>query len=315
MTAAETVVEAVRNVAFGPASTFRNLTVQPLVSPVEREPDYVVLDEGLARGWVEITEVTESGRVPELKAVNRGGLPVLLLDGEELLGAKQNRVVNLSILLRPQSSTAIPVSCVESGRWHHASRGFAASPRTMFAVGRAAKMRHVNASLIASEARVSDQHEVWNLIAEKAARLETRSDTSAMAAMYDTLGSTLDEFVSAFPALERQIGAVFIVNGRVAGLELFDAESTWRKLFPKVIRSYALDAIDRARETSVAGSPPKTRAFVRTVMSSRASVFPAVGEGDDVRLAGRGDLVGAALVARGRAVHLSAFPAESRSRK
>ena len=55
----------------------------------------------------------------------------------------------------------------------------------------------------------------------------------------------LDEFVAAFTPVERQVGAVFFVNGRAAGLELFDAPRTWRTLAPKLIRSYALDALDQ----------------------------------------------------------------------
>ena len=66
-----------------------------------------------------------------------------------------------------------------------------------------------------------------------------------MSAMYDKVDHSLEEFVAAFLPAERQVGAVFLVNGRVVGLELFDAPSTWRKLSPKLVRSYALDAIDR----------------------------------------------------------------------
>ena len=77
------------------------------------------------------------------------------------------------------------------------------------------------------------------------------SDTSAMSAMFDARHVALDEFVTAFTPVERQVGAVFFVNGRAAGLELFDAPRTWRTLAPKLIRSYALDALDQ-EEGSVA---------------------------------------------------------------
>ena len=59
--------DAVRDVACGPAVTFQNLTLVPLIAAHEREADYKVLDEALALGWVEITESSESGQVPELK--------------------------------------------------------------------------------------------------------------------------------------------------------------------------------------------------------------------------------------------------------
>ena len=170
---------------------------------------------------------------------------MLLLDGEELLGAKQNRVLNLTILAPAHQTCVIPVSCVESGRWHHVSRDFAASPRAHFAEGRAEKMRHVTSSLKEDGSRSSDQAEVWSHIAEKSARLGARSDTAAMSAMFEARHVALDEFVAAFTPVERQVGAVFFVNGRAAGLELFDAPRTWRTLAPKLIRSYALDALDQ----------------------------------------------------------------------
>jgi hypothetical protein len=123
--------------------------------------------------------------------------------------------------------------------------------------------------------------------------------------MYERLDHSLEDFIAAFPPVERQVGAVFLVNGRLAGLELFDASSTWRKLSPKLVRSYALDAIDRKQ-----AGPPVTshdgRFLIDAVVSSQSAVFPAVGEGEDVRLGGR-DVIGAALVARERAIHLSAF--------
>jgi ARG and Rhodanese-Phosphatase-superfamily-associated Protein domain len=243
-----------------------------------------------------------------LKIVNRGDMAVLLLDGEELLGAKQNRVINLTILVPARHSSVIPVSCVESGRWRRTSKSFMSAPRTQFAEGRAAKMRQVTSSLLASGVRRSDQHAVWSVIAEKSARLGATSDTAAMSAMYDKVDHSLDDFVAAFPPVDRQVGAVFVVNGRLAGLELFDASSTWRKLAPKLVRSYALDAIDFQKQRCGPVASTVGRTLIEAVVSSKSSVFPALGEGEDVRLNGS-DIIGAALVARGRAIHVTAFSA------
>ncbi len=308
MTATETVFEAVREVVCGPGATFQNLTLLPLIADRDRAADYIVLDEALVKRWIEITEASEAGQVPELKVVNRGDMAVLLLDGEELIGAKQNRVLNLTILVPPHHSSTIPVSCVESGRWRRVSKHFHSAPRAHFAEGRAAKMHHVTNSLLASGKRRSDQQEVWRAIAEKSARLEAPSDTGAMSAMYDRLEHSLEDFVAAFQPGERQVGAVFLVNGRLVGLELFDAPGTWRKLSPKLVRSYALDAIDRQQRVPASVASTDGRMLIDAVISSKSAIFPAIGEGEDVRLTGH-DMTGAALVARNRTIHLSAFHA------
>jgi hypothetical protein len=85
--------------------------------------------------------------VGQPRAVNDGVRPVLLLDGEEVIGAKQNRIINLTVLVAAGTTVQLPVSCVEQGRWSMQSLRFAEAGRTMFASGRARKMRDVTASL------------------------------------------------------------------------------------------------------------------------------------------------------------------------
>ena len=150
MTAAVRIIDAVRGVECRPAMAFQNLARRLWSQTATVRPATWCLRYALARGWVTVTEVGEGGHVPELKVVNRGDVAVLLLDGEELVGAKQNRVLNLTILVPPQHTATIPVSCVESGRWRHVSHQFGSASRTQFAEGRAAKMRQVTSSLEAN---------------------------------------------------------------------------------------------------------------------------------------------------------------------
>jgi hypothetical protein len=306
--APQAFVDAVQHVAFGPVAVFQNLSVVPLLNRNQTEADYLTLDEAIAGGWAEITEVSDAGQVSELKVVVKGNKAVLLVDGEELIGAKQNRVLNLTILVPAPSTTPIPVSCVESGRWRHRSRAFESSPRAQFAEGRAARVQEVTGSLLGVGHRQSNQGEVWNLIAKKSARFGAISDTAAMSAVFEKVGGSLEGFVAAFPPVEHQVGAVFVIHGQPVGLELFDAASTWRKLSPKLVRSYAMDALDHARDAAgPMASPDLPNQFAGAVASSPTAAFPAAGEGQDVRLTGAA-IAGAALVARGRAVHISAFP-------
>jgi hypothetical protein len=71
--------------SIGAPQHFRHLSVFPLVHPAPRAPFYLTLDEGLAQGTVQVTEVSKGGHVPELRFINRGDRPVLLIDGEELV--------------------------------------------------------------------------------------------------------------------------------------------------------------------------------------------------------------------------------------
>ena len=304
------IIDAVSSIRIGEAMEYRNLTVFPLFTDKRKAAGYLTLDEALERKCSVITEVSEGGSVPELKFVNTGKEPVFLLDGEELIGAKQNRILNLSILVAAGKTLIIPVSCVEAGRWSHRSRHFASAPRAHYAQGRARKMAQVSASLRATGQRRSNQSEVWRDISEKSASFRVSSETSAMSDIYEQESVRLEDYVRPFAALEDQSGALFAIDGHIVGFDLFDSPETLRKLFPKLLRSYGLDALDRARseksEKRVQCSPAKADAFVKRVSAAKAEEFPAIGEGSDLRLTGR-TLTGAALLANDQVIHLSAF--------
>mgnify|MGYP007096643363 CR=1 FL=1 len=85
--------------SIGEAQSLRNLTVVPILDVTRSATGWLTLDHAMERGLAEVTEVSEGGSVPQLGFVNRGDAPVFLLDGEELVGAKQNRILNLSLLV------------------------------------------------------------------------------------------------------------------------------------------------------------------------------------------------------------------------
>ena len=304
------ITDAAAGIQVGQACVYRNLTVFPLLGSSEAATGYLTLDEALAMKCAQITEVSESGSVPELKFVNSSGKPIFLLDGEELVGAKQNRILNLSILVPAGVTLIIPVSCVEAGRWHHRSRQFPAAPRAHYAEGRARKMAQVSASMRSTGRRTSDQGEVWQNISEKFAKFDSFSETSAMSDIYEHEAARLEDYVKSFSVLEKQTGAIFAINGQIVGLDLFDSTETLRKLFPKLLRSYGLDALERVRskprESETECPPASANAFLCKVTQANEEEFPAVGEGKDIRLSGPA-LAGAALATADRIVHLSAF--------
>jgi hypothetical protein len=121
------ITAALDHVEVGTPVIAANLAMYPLLLPEDSAPGYLTLDEALAAGLASVTEVSESGSVPELLVTNGAKQPVLILDGEELVGTKQNRIVNLTILVAAAQTLRIPVSCVEAGRRVRRSREFAAA--------------------------------------------------------------------------------------------------------------------------------------------------------------------------------------------
>ena len=292
----------------GSPVAFENLTMFPLLGEDTGSGDYLTLDEALARKVVRITEVSEGGSVPELRFVNEGNRKVLLMDGEELVGAKQNRTLNITMLADAHSVLPLPVTCVEAGRSGTCSAEFSSGSRTHYAAGRAQKHASVSESLRTRGDRMADQGEVWADIDAKAMRLSSVSATHAMADMYEQNVASVEQFVEAIPARPGQRGAVFAIGGEIIGCDLFDSAATLSKLLPKMVRSYALDAVDRSAAGATAAPPRESdvQAFLDRLAAAETTRFPAVGLGEDLRLQAAG-LAGGALVVDGEVVRLGAF--------
>lgn len=298
----------------GVAIHFGSLSMVPLrAARGEPELGYLTLAEALQTQRSRVTEVSAGGSVPELAFENLSAdADVLLLDGEELVGAKQNRVLNLTLLVGPGKRIVIPVSCVEQGRWRHESAEFAASGNALFAGARAAKMAQVSESLRREGSRRADQGDVWARVAEKAEALDVRSSTGAMSEVFAARERERGAYERAFEAQPGQVGAVFVVHGAepIVGLELFDSASTFARCLPKILGSFVLEAIDRPSagpaERCAAVARQGAVELIEGLAACTPERFAALGEGEDLRYTVSG-LSGAGLYARGRLVHLSAF--------
>ena len=300
------ITDRLSGLEIGQPTTYRNMDVYPLLGAKLGEASYMTLDDALAQGCAEITEVSDQGSVPELRFLNTGDKPILLLDGEELVGAKQNRVLNLTILAPANDAITIPVSCVESGRWNRKSRKFSTSSRAHYARGRARKMEQVSASMDLNRGRRSDQSEVWSDIDAKMSRLHSASPTSAMSDMYESHAEKLDGYVTHVSPSEGQVGAIFAIDGKIVGLELFDHSETLAKLLPKLVLSYALDAIEVADRAGDKSDKIGAQAILDLCVDAEVKRFDAIGEGEDLRLSSS-KIAGAALVSDGQIVHLCGF--------
>jgi hypothetical protein len=264
---------------------------------------YRTLSDALASGEVLISEHAHAS-VPTLKVINQGTLPVLILDGDEVVGGLQNRVVNTTLLVPARSSFDLPVSCIEHGRWHQ-SRATFASGEAVHPSLRRQKVEQVTASFHASATAVADQAVVWSEVEASHRRTGTRSAT---AALRDGYVQRADELAEAERELhcpdDNPTGMIAMLEGRAVCADLFDRPAALRTYWSRLVRSYALEAVG-ARPDRAPRLDSAQRLLDRPLQAVRTS-FASPGMGDDVRVTGNG-VVGAALVYEASVLHAALF--------
>ena len=300
------ITTAIAGLEIGEPTFCGGLTVFPLLSRETSDLDYLLLGEGLREELVTVREVSMGGSVPDLEVENRADRPALIVDGEELVGAKQNRVANLTLLLPAGKTTIIPVSCVEQGRWSNDSPGFRVTDRLHFASGRAERYASVQQSMRSEGTRRSDQGRVWSSIDDKAVAMDAPSETGAMSEIFERHAKALDDYVRKVEAAPDQLGAIFSVAGGSYGLDLFDRHATLAAFLPRLVRSYGVDALERRTEGDEAAPDSAARDFLDRLGAGSFDDHPAVGLGRDVGIVTDG-AIGGALVVDETTVHLTGF--------
>jgi hypothetical protein len=273
--------------------------------------NYLTLDEALGAGLVEVAEISQEGSVPALQVRNHSDAMVFLMAGEHLVGAKQDRVINASLLIAGRSELTIPVSCVEAGRWHARSRRFS-SPGTMSHGGlRKMMSEQTSQGYRLSGTPESHQGEVWREVSRKLGALGSSSPSQAYYQVYEDHRRRLDDLLGRLPVPEGACGAAFALAGRVAGADLFDQPATLAKLWPKLVGAYALDALElesssQAGSTTAAATAAMVNQWLAAVAGAKVEPFKSPGLGYDLRLEAA-TLVGAGLVVEDRPVHVELF--------
>jgi hypothetical protein len=284
-------------VSLGIPSAYRDLTLTPILlkdSPLSAtEP--VSLEEAIAEGTIQVTEVSAEGHVPELRVKNSGDRPVLILDGEELI-----RIVNVTILVAPQSEIVIPATCVEAGRGY-SRPGFAAAGRVLNPEIRYRKAEAVTKNLKERRVRSADQGAVRDGVSKALFALGAASPTSALGTGFDTRAHDIEDFLETFKPQPGQIGVIYRIDGVLSGLDLFGSENAFARAFAKLVRGSALQAL--AGFQMDANAALDDRQFLSVVLSAPTDYFPAVGLGEESRF-DTSEIGGGAIELEGCLIHL-----------
>jgi len=317
------------NASLSDAQHHENLTLFPILAEADRDLPYLLMADAMATQVLTITEVGD-GEVPLLQATNMALDPILILDGEQLIGAKQNRMTNRSIILPPESVTTIPVSCMEHGRWHFVGDEFAPAPQhAPSKVRRKARETEARSAKRARDAEARGhrapssymdladaQGEVWNEIRELSQTMGSHSRTGALDTVYEDHRGQMERWIHAFPSLPNQVGLMAFLDAIPLGMDALGSPKQYGPLHARILTGYVLDAMDELGGGGRRGGGTKTRgksaqpreaeSFLRKIRDARRTPSESVGSGKYRILDGA--VFGGELVEKGHLVHLSAFP-------
>ena len=284
------------------------LTVFPLYTDHPTPSPYRLAREALADGTVVVEEATQSGNVPTLVVENKGPQAVLFLEGEELRGAKQNRVLNTTVLVAPMTRMSLPVSCVEQGRWRYTSTHFTSSDSHSSSKLRSVLKASVTDSALSGRGHGSDQSGVWTEVSRQMSSHGASSATMAMADTYASKQDTVADHITHLGYPAGASGLAVAVGGQVVLVDLFDSPNTCQAAWPRLLSGAVMDALEAPE-----AAPPAVAAVRDAVAGFRAQgwkAVPAAGQGEEYR-GGPGDRWhGSVLAQGGSVIHASLVRAD-----
>ncbi len=294
------------DIRISPPVTSRSLAIYPLRVGGESSPRCRSLDAALMQKVLSIEETSESGDVNRLRLRNRGDLPVFIMAGEVLSGARQDRILQHDLWLEADSEPVIVSAfCVEHGRWGYKQ-----------GKGRVFESKSTLGNLKVRRAAMSEggQQAVWESVDETNRSAGVHSPTQTLNAAYfdpkvssalELLEDRLRDLPEEYPEVN---GVAVQIGNRIVAVDVFPDRRIFRSLWPKLLRSYAMEA-QVARLDLEALDRQKVRDFLGEVAAADAVSKDNPGEGRLYSLDHSG-LRGEALVLSGELVHLQALSRE-----
>ena len=209
---------------------------------------------------------------------------------------------------KKKSELIIPISCIEQGRWSYQTDEFFNSKNILSYKIRGKKAAFASDSLKQSGNYNSDQGTFWDEIQELSVSAGIHSSTGAIKDVFEGKKDDLKEYIKAFQCLPHQKGIFVFVGGEVAGWDMLSRESAFEVIFPKLVKSYAMDAVlEKVKKKGICKKPmEKAKRFLQEINDCKEKKYSSSGQGWDYRFEGK-DKVGSALVYNKSIIHMAFF--------
>jgi len=294
----------------GKMISFQGVEVFPLYTSSSSGLEYEISSNAIEAGQVSVKEVGEEGTVSCLLLENAGESQVFFMEGEQLIGGKQNRTLNTSILAGAKSNLRIPVSCVERGRWRYRQRGnYSSSSHSLSPEVRRSLRGSVSRSLDMEAGHSSSQGQVWDEIDKEHQDLDVSSVSDDIEETCHVYSEKLGEFREKLLHPEGAVGLATSIRGRIVSFDLFDKASTCKLFWGRLISGYTISSLKPGVHTRLeqADQPvaalPDIDGFIDAARAAPWKPHKAVGDGVEYRARTKEGLEGFVLQYEDELVH------------
>jgi len=291
---------------------FHSIGVLPILAEdiSSNIPTLILLEEGLNQEGDIIIREVDGGQVPFLEVDNRSpNRAILLLEGDLLVGGRQNRVLQKSVILLPNTyANRVPVFCSERGRWEQRTTEFSSGgsifpSRAVFKDASKAESRGVHSSV--------SQASVWNQIQASLKDVGVHSKTFDFQDARQQVAPIIEQFVNEIRPVNNQIGSVFVDHAGVAGAEMLGNNDLYSRCHDKILESFAFDALSKPPLNGCTPDTVKTwwKDMVGVNVSRQRSLY---GVGVDVLMEGT-MVAGSGILYANALIHYSCFQLAGRN--
>lgn len=264
----------------------QNLSIVQFLSSPSNSFEYISGSEAIKKGFVEVKEINEQGNVNKLHLINLSDKYIFFMDGDILTGAKQNRVLNSSVMIAPNSKINLPVSCIEQGRWRSVSNKFNPSNHISPQKLRAKKSQSVSLNLMAKQFYLADQSKVWQDVDNYYQIFDMSSNTMDLSELFTRKENDFEIFIKKFELNPNSNGISLFVNKKLLSIDLFNRTDIYQEYFPKILRASAIETFqlkEKENQITEAEATYKTLNLFDTLETIKYETYPGIGIGTEKR--------------------------------
>lgn len=296
---------------------FKNTAIVQFRTDFINTFEYISISEGMNRKFIEVREIDESGSVNHLSVINRSEFFVFMSDGDILKGAKQNRVLNTSVLIEPKSQTIIPVSCVEAGRWRRSTDIFEYENFSAPVHLRSDKAWNVKKNLNSDKLHNSDQGKIWKFVSDYQKDLNYFSETSNLSEVYEAKHRDIENLTSKYNPEKNSNGIAIFINAKLLNLEVYNSSKIYEEYFPRLLKGAFMDVYSTKRKDiamTEAEAFYKTNDFLDIYENLNFEIHKGVAAGTEKRF-DTSEFSGLELIYKDKTIHLAALNLKKESKQ